>query len=420
MSFPVIVVDGLSKQYRVPAVSAPYATLRETIASSLKGMAARALPGSQSRAQGPGDEEFWALRDVSFSVDEGSVLGIIGVNGAGKSTLLKIVSRITHPTRGRVELKGRVASLLEVGTGFHRELTGRENIFLNGAILGMRRSEIRARFDEIVEFAEVSQFIDTPVKHYSSGMYVRLAFAVAANVEPDILIVDEVLAVGDARFQRKCIGKMEQVSREEGRTVIFVSHAMATVRSLCTKGMWLDRGEIRMFGDVGNVIHNYLESVVDASHALTSLETLPRHWPGHGERLVIKGVSVNDGAPVLFGHSLELIVDFEVRGHLNDVGFEIGFGSLDGIRILTIDSNLTTPGYDFATPGEKRVVARLNEVRLQPGTYTVDIAVRSGDHAGLDYLPACGALIVNAGADTPGVIHRETHGVRAHSDWECL
>src|SRR5207248_1544210 len=200
------------------------------------------LPSSNSQL--PRTEEFWALRDINFSVRRGEVVGIIGRNGAGKSTLLKILSRITEPTEGRVKLKGRVASLLEVGTGFHPELTGRENIYLNGAILGMHRAEIKAKFDEIVAFAETEKFLDTPVKRYSSGMYVRLAFAVAAHLEPEILVVDEVLAVGDAEFQKKCLGKMREVAEGHGRTVLFVSHNMVAVQNLCSVAMWLSEGKL--------------------------------------------------------------------------------------------------------------------------------------------------------------------------------
>src|SRR5437763_1479946 len=216
------------------------------------------LPSSNSQL--PRTEEFWALRDINFSVRRGEVVGIIGRNGAGKSTLLKILSRITDPTEGRVKLKGRVASLLEVGTGFHPELTGRENIYLNGAILGMHRAEIRAKFDEIVAFAETEKFLDTPVKRYSSGMYVRLAFSVAAHLEPEILVIDEVLAVGDAEFQKKCLGKMESVARG-GRTVLFVSHNMVAVRSLCSRSILLDQGNIIAEGEVGSTIDAYLTSV---------------------------------------------------------------------------------------------------------------------------------------------------------------
>ncbi|MFA5058041.1 MAG: ABC transporter ATP-binding protein, partial [Opitutaceae bacterium] len=230
----VIAVEKLSKRYLL-SHEARHDTLRDTLAQGLRNFWARLRQPTAPRA---GREEFWALRDVSFEVKRGEVVGIIGRNGAGKSTLLKILSRITEPSTGRVVLQGRVASLLEVGTGFHPELSGRENIFLNGAILGMTRAEIRRKFDEIVAFAEVEKFLDTPVKHYSSGMYVRLAFAVAAHLDPEILIIDEVLAVGDAAFQRKCLGKIDAVARG-GRTVLFVSHNLAAVQYLCQGALWL-------------------------------------------------------------------------------------------------------------------------------------------------------------------------------------
>ena len=255
--------ENLAKQYVITHQSEPggQGVLRETLTGNFK----RALrPISQIFRRGPGKststrEEFWALKGVGFDVRHGEVLGIIGRNGAGKSTLLKILSRITDPTEGRVELRGRVASLLEVGTGFHPELTGRENVYLNGAILGMTRSEIRRKFDEIVAFAGVERFLDTPVKRYSSGMYVRLAFAVAAHLEPEILVVDEVLAVGDAEFQRKCLGKMQDVSKH-GRTVLFVSHNMLAVEQLCSRAICLEAGRIRMAGPTRDVIANYLSN----------------------------------------------------------------------------------------------------------------------------------------------------------------
>ena len=232
---PVILVENLGKRY-VIGHQVRHDTLRDALGHGFRGLWS-SVRGQ--RAHGRSSEDFWALRDVSFQVQRGEVVGIIGRNGAGKSTLLKILSRITEPTQGRVELRGRVASLLEVGTGFHPELSGRENIFLNGAILGMSRAEIRRKFDEIVAFAEVEKFLDTPVKHYSSGMYVRLAFAVAAHLEPEILIVDEVLAVGDAQFQEKCLGKMREVSRQDGRTVLLVSHNMSVILSLCQRALLL-------------------------------------------------------------------------------------------------------------------------------------------------------------------------------------
>jgi lipopolysaccharide transport system ATP-binding protein len=251
MSDPVISVENLSKSYLVGHKSADqgykrYTALRDVIGDEVSKFARNAVNIIRGRQIVLGDrvEEFWALKDVSFEVKRGEVLGIIGRNGAGKSTLLKILSRITEPTVGRVMIRGRVASLLEVGTGFHPELTGRENIYLNGAILGMTRAEIRKKFDEIVAFAEVEKFLDTPVKHYSSGMYVRLAFAVAAHLEPEILIVDEVLAVGDAEFQQKCLGKMQDISQGEGRTVLFVSHSLPAILNLCTTAICLRDGAV--------------------------------------------------------------------------------------------------------------------------------------------------------------------------------
>jgi ABC-type polysaccharide/polyol phosphate transport system ATPase subunit len=264
MSDSVITVENLSKRYLVGHRSAQresHATLRDVIAREAGNFVRKAVDVARGRQVVQGDEveEFWALRDVSFEVKRGEVLGIIGRNGAGKSTLLKILSRITEPTEGKIKLKGRVASLLEVGTGFHAELTGRENIFLNGAILGMTREEVRKKFDEIVAFAEIEQFLDTPVKRYSSGMYVRLAFAVAAHLEPEILIVDEVLAVGDAEFQRKCLGKLQNVA-QLGRTVLFVSHDLDAVERLSSRCILLSGGSLALDGPTANVVTEYLRS----------------------------------------------------------------------------------------------------------------------------------------------------------------
>jgi ABC-type polysaccharide/polyol phosphate transport system, ATPase component len=264
MPSTVINVAGLGKRYWIQHRARPrYRALRDEIvewASWPFRVVRRAFTGRGSDPdQTTKEEAFWALREVSFEVQQGDVVGIIGSNGAGKSTLLKVLSRITEPTEGRIEIQGRVASLLEVGTGFHPELTGRENVFLNGAILGMTRAEIRKKFDEIVAFAEVEKFLDTPVKRYSSGMYVRLAFAVAAHLEPEILIVDEVLAVGDAQFQKKCLGKMHDVSAKEGRTVLFVSHQMGTIRQLCTRGILLKAGRIAKSGCAREVIQAYMD-----------------------------------------------------------------------------------------------------------------------------------------------------------------
>ena len=248
---PIIKVQNLSKKYTIGAREAAYATLRETIVGAVRAPLKRLRRNGRSE-----DSTIWALKDVSFEVKPGEVIGIIGRNGAGKSTLLKILSRITEPTTGRVDLYGRVGSLLEVGTGFHPELTGRENIYLNGAILGMKRREIERNFDEIVAFAEVEKFIDTPVKHYSSGMYLRLAFAVAAHLDPEILLIDEVLAVGDAVFQKKCLGKMGEVAKE-GRTVLFVSHNMSAVSHLCKSGLVLEDGTISFGGSAQSAVEFY-------------------------------------------------------------------------------------------------------------------------------------------------------------------
>ncbi len=257
---PIIEVQNLSKLYQLGVIGPT--SLRETVGRWLGKHPAekpKPPPGSEHRA-GPDANTFWALKDVSFELKPGEAVGVIGRNGAGKSTLLKILSRITEPTKGRAILRGRVVSLLEVGTGFHPELTGRENIFLNGVILGMKRAEIARKFDEIVDFSEIGSFIDTPVKRYSSGMYVRLAFAVAAHLEPEILIVDEVLAVGDAMFQQKCLGKMGEVTSRQGHTVVFVSHNMSAIRGLCERALLIHDGQLAMQGTPSDVISHYLSS----------------------------------------------------------------------------------------------------------------------------------------------------------------
>jgi lipopolysaccharide transport system ATP-binding protein len=285
-SFALRTVD-LGKRYRIGVGRGPHPTLRDTIVQGLRRPIERLRhPGTSA----PRSQELWALRHLDLEVNEGDTLGIIGGNGAGKSTLLKVLSHITEPTEGRVELRGRVGSLLEVGTGFHPELTGRENVMLNGAILGMSRAEIKRKFDEIVEFSEISRFLDTQVKRYSSGMYVRLAFAVAAHLDPEILVVDEVLAVGDVAFQRKCLGKMENVA-ETGRTILFVSHNMQAVRSLCTRAVELSFGQVINQGSAGSVITDYLARLARTGSSIS--------WParkGPGSSLCrLRGMHVLDG-----------------------------------------------------------------------------------------------------------------------------
>jgi lipopolysaccharide transport system ATP-binding protein len=340
MGNPIITVDGLGKKYLLSHQrKEPYTALRDVMAEKAKRLANRMIhpfSGGSSSGPAPGLEEFWALRDVSFDVNPGDRVGIIGRNGAGKSTLLKILSRITEPTEGKVRLRGRVASLLEVGTGFHPELTGRENIFLNGAVLGMTKAEIRRKFDEIVDFAEVEKFLDTPVKRYSSGMYVRLAFAVAAHLEPEILVVDEVLAVGDASFQRKCLGKMEDVASQEGRTVLFVSHNMGAIQSLCRRAIWLDGGRIEQDGESETVINAYgkrLQSANGFTASLTSLDGTIRIeqirlMDGHGQNTSV----YSPGSPV----TIEIRYRTEQPVHLPYlwIGIRSQFGSLFGANML--------------------------------------------------------------------------------------
>jgi lipopolysaccharide transport system ATP-binding protein len=341
---PVISVETLGKRYTLGVQAAqPHATLRESLTQKLT------APGrwwSQATRKAPVTAEtageFWALRDVSFTINRGEVTGVIGRNGAGKSTLLKVLSRITEPTIGRVKLRGRVASLLEVGTGFHPELTGRENIYLNGAILGMTRMEIRQRFDEIIAFAEIERFLDTPVKRYSSGMYVRLAFAVAAHMEPEILIVDEVLAVGDAAFQRKCLGKMQAVASGQGRTVLLVSHNLATIQSLCQQCIVLDHGRLVAKTTPGEAVRHYLEQ-----NALG--DTFSRPPQSQGQPTLVTGtirLEGNDVHPLLrvrttIQAGARRRVCLEVRLHDN-LGQPLAFGSLG--RTVPEDQVEIAPG----------------------------------------------------------------------------
>ncbi len=324
---PIISVEGLGKRYTLHH-QARSGLLRDQLAGLLRN------PFRRTKTARATDEDFWALRDVNFSVNPGDVVGIIGRNGAGKSTLLKILSRITEPTTGRITIHGRIASLLEVGTGFHGELSGRENIFLNGAILGMKRAEIRKKFDEIVAFSEVEKFLDTPVKHYSSGMYVRLAFAVAAHLEPEILIVDEVLAVGDQEFQKKCLGKIESVTRNEGRTVLFVSHNLASVRQLCNQAILLQRGKVLRTGKSGDVITHYLQAAETQTAG-----THYRHTQGNGRAIIqkIKLHSVVDANPVYaVFETVKIELTYELKDEFKAIEFFLLIYSEEGECLAAI------------------------------------------------------------------------------------
>lgn len=336
MGNPAIIVDGISKQYRIGVAAERYPTFREAIVGAVKAPIRR---WRRLREHGNGEDTIWAVKDVSFEVQPGEVLGIIGRNGAGKTTLLKILSRITEPTEGIARLRGRVASLLEVGTGFHPELTGRENIYLNGAILGMKKAEIDRKFDEIVAFAETEKFLDTPVKRYSSGMYVRLAFAVAAHLEPEILIVDEVLAVGDAVFQKRCLGKMKDVASTEGRAVLFVSHNMLAVQNLCSRAIWLDEGKLKNNGMPGKIIAEYLAGVHSAvtEQVWADFESAPGNETVRIRRAAIEIADGSQDGQITTRTPLEVVFEFwnhkpgarlNLTVHLHDrngtVAFETG------------------------------------------------------------------------------------------------
>jgi lipopolysaccharide transport system ATP-binding protein len=333
--------EDLSKRYKLGASSARYKTLRESMSGMLRGTARRVRSFGAGAHQ---PESFWALKNVSFEVKHGEVIGVIGRNGAGKSTLLKILSRITWPTEGRAAIHGRVGSLLEVGTGFHPELTGRENIFLNGAIMGMRRAEIASKFDEIVAFAEVDKFIDTAVKHYSSGMYVRLAFAIAAHLEPEILIIDEVLAVGDLAFQQKCLGKMSEVSRG-GRTILFVSHNMTVVEKLCERCIVLHDGRVEYQGETNEAIHHYLDSMLAANNPdghIFDLSGATNRQSNVGKLLKSIELYTDDNLPVLegirLGKGLKVKIHFDLPQPTKSFDMGLAFDSMFGQRVFTAHS----------------------------------------------------------------------------------
>ena len=363
----------MSKRYRV-GQGKRYGSLRESIADKFKAPI-------RSLNRGGRDSDFWALRGVGFEVHPGEVLGLIGSNGAGKSTLLKILSRITRPTTGRIELGGRVGSLLEVGTGFHPELTGRDNIFLNGAILGMRRAEIVTKFDEIVDFSGVEKFIDTPVKRYSSGMYVRLAFAVAAHLQPEILLIDEVLAVGDAEFQKKCLGKMGDVARA-GRTIVFISHNMTAIEALCDRCLLLRAGTIVADGRTSEVISDYLASMAQRESGTVSLVNHPGRTAG-SERLMTSVTLAADAAEpataIRMGGTLAVKVSFDSRRPVLPV-LGIVIKNANGVSILTCN-NKFIGGYHF----EKRIASGtisciVKDLPLLPGNYSIDLYFGDGPH----------------------------------------
>lgn len=380
MSNTVIKVENLSKSYMVGhnhAQSERYTALRDVIARDVKNFARKTRDMFRGKAiiQGDEVEEFWALKDVSFEINQGDRIGIIGRNGAGKSTLLKILSRITEPTSGRISIQGRVASLLEVGTGFHPELTGRENIFLNGAILGMGRKEIQRKFDEIVDFAEVERFLDTPVKRYSSGMYVRLAFAVAAHLEPEILIVDEVLAVGDAQFQKKCLGKMEDVGKE-GRTVIFVSHNMASIISLCERCIVLGNGRIMHSGPSGDAVKIYLGGGAQTANR--------RKIEDGKDGFILSEISIGNTGRIgedIIERNLGIEIHFTYLNHSEHSGIYLNtkFKDDEGNYFMVTASSHCSQNL---RKGNNKAVLHIPAFFFNEGTFSMDIMVIGKDQNG--------------------------------------
>jgi lipopolysaccharide transport system ATP-binding protein len=411
----VIQVENLGKKYVIGHQKRErYLTLRDTIMHELRSIGYRLQHPLLSNRESVDIEEFWALKDVGFEVKKGDRVGIIGRNGAGKTTLLKILSRVTEPTIGRIKIKGQVASLLEVGTGFHPELTGRENIYLNGAILGMSKVEIKKKFDEIVAFAEIEKFLDTPVKRYSSGMYVRLAFAVAAHLEPEILLVDEVLAVGDAQFQKKCLGKMEEVG-QEGRTVLFVSHNMAAIEQLCQNCILLDKGRIRYNGSKTEAITTYLTSLSDRSVSLHNKSRI-----GSGEIKVIaiqirdeKGNILN---AVKSGQNVDIYFYFEKNSDDQIKDVLIGFLVRTAMESpVFIQHNRLTQDDFGLIPKQGAFVCRINRLPLVPSVYKITYSIMPNNGIDGTYFDqirdAIELTVLEGDFYNSGEVPRSKHGV---------
>lgn len=414
---PAIEVENLGKSYQVAGTVAggrhQYVALRDVLSDRVRSIFRGRPEPKQAKVQ-----EFWALKGVTLTIEQGQAIGVIGRNGAGKSTFLKLLSRIADPTTGRMRIRGRVATLLEVGTGFHPELSARENIFLNGAILGMSRSEIIKLFDDIVAFAEVEKFLEMPVKRYSSGMYMRLAFAVAAHLQPEILLLDEVLAVGDAQFQQKCLGRMRTVANG-GKTVLFVSHSMAAIRNLCQKVIWLDQGQIRQFGEANAVIDAYSEEITSAGPDASDLKHLPRPNFVDG-RAMITGVSINDAKPLYHGQPFKVRLQVKAKAAMVGLAAGVGFSTIDGSRLLTFDSDLSQPRHDLPNGGEVEFFAQMPALPLQPGHYLLDVGLRCGDRTAVDYLGGCAQVTVLPGRTTPSFIANGGCGVRMDAEWALI
>lgn len=415
MSKPIITVEHLSKRYHLGQIGAN--TLRDSVVRFVRNLPGKGKdPGLLPLAtHQSGSDDLWALKDVSFDVHPGEILGVIGRNGAGKSTLLKLLSRITEPTSGRAIIRGRVASLLEVGTGFHPDLTGRDNVFLNGAILGMKKAEIARKFDEIVAFAEIEKFIDTPVKRYSSGMYVRLAFAVAAHLEPEILILDEVLAVGDAQFQQKCLGKVSQASKQ-GRTILFVSHNMAAILNLCTRVVLLKGGKLDFQGSASDAVSKYMR--------VNAVENV--FMPGESERVgdaraKIIGFEVNPSPPET-GKPAKFT--FKIRRNPQDKGellaeIAVGVNSERFGPLCHIYSRDVRKPFSIA-PGDSTISVEVDPLPFAPGRYVTDLWMGAG-RAPIDWIRDCFVLGVHYGrlGEQGEHIESNAYPVVVPSSWKC-
>ena len=417
---PIVEVRNIGKRYRLGHSIQHTNSLRELLVRGVANPWKRLRNRNVQPSAKTEESEFWALRDITFDVADGEVVGVIGRNGAGKSTLLKILSRITDPTEGYIKLRGHVSSLLEVGTGFHPELTGRENIFLNGALLGMSRADIVTRFDEIVAFSEIEKFLDTPVKHYSSGMYVRLAFAVAAHLNPDILVVDEVLAVGDLAFQKKCLGKMSEVS-QAGRTVLFVSHNMPTVESLCKSGIVLNQGKLIFSGTAKDAVHYYLNTVSElrpeANRHIVELKGAPQRRSPKGELLQKIELYTDGDQPISgglpIGAQLKLHVHFNLDKPTSSFNVGLGFNNVLGQRIFTAHSLFEPERNHGECFGPQVFVCDIPSLTLTPGDYLVrvwldvgnseadlindalQISVFESDYYGTGKVPWNGAMVLH-------------------------
>jgi lipopolysaccharide transport system ATP-binding protein len=374
-------VENLSKQYRIGGPQARYKTIRESLTETAQAPFRRLSSVVRGQSSAVTNETLWALKDVSFEVQRGEVVGIIGRNGAGKTTLLKVLSRITEPTEGQAEIHGRVGSLLEVGTGFHPELTGRENIYLNGAILGMKRAEIDRKFDEIVDFAEIEKFMDTPVKHYSSGMYVRLAFAVAAHLEPEILLVDEVLAVGDAAFQKKCLGRMWELSNV-GRTVLFVSHNMVSIQALCSRAFLLEGGQIQFQGNVDKVVAEYTrKSLANSSGRYVRTEA-----PSSSVWIETASLQLPNGDPcTVFSmtDTIHLSVSLRFTEKNEGIRFAVRISEMSGspiYQIMNVDS-----GFDIShDKGILKIIVKMDKLMLYPNSYLLSLVLANATNESFD------------------------------------